>query len=108
MYPDLKVYARARNRQHAFRLMDLGAQVVRETFHSSLVLAEQALSELGMGTDLAAQRVARFRQFDEKLLAEQQLFYDDEAAIMQNARDAQRDLDHLFEADIADEKAGER
>ena len=104
MYPDLKVYARARNRQHAYRLMDLGAHVVRETFHSSLVLAEQALTELGLGAELAAQRVARFRQFDERLLAEQQLFYDDEAAIMQNAREAQRDLDRLFEADIAAEK----
>jgi len=105
MYPDLKVYARARNRQHAYRLMDLGAHVVRETFHSSLVLAEQALTDLGLGAELAAQRVARFRQFDERLLAEQQLFYDDEAAIMQNAREAQRDLDRLFEADIAAEKS---
>ena len=85
--------------------MDLGAHVVRETFHSSLVLAEQALTDLGLGAELAAQRVARFRQFDERLLAEQQLFYDDEAAIMQNAREAQRDLDRLFEADIAAEKS---
>lgn len=108
MYPDLKVYARARNRQHAFRLMDLGTHVVRETFHSSLVLAEQALTQLGMDAELAAQRVEKFRQFDEKLLAEQHLFYDDEAAIMQNAREAQRDLDRLFEADIADESTGQR
>ena len=28
MYPQLKVIARARNRQHAFRLMDLGADVL--------------------------------------------------------------------------------
>ena len=108
MYPNLKVYARARNRQHAYRLMDLGAHVVRETFHSSLVLAEQALTQLGMDAELAAQRVAKFRQFDEKLLAEQSLFYDDEAAIMQNAREAQHDLDRLFEADIAVESKGDQ
>ncbi len=108
MYPNLKVFARARNRQHAFRLMDLGAHAVRETFHSSLLLAEQALAQLGMDAELAAQRVEKFRQFDEKLLAEQHLFYDDEVAIMQNAREAQRDLDRLFEADIADDSAGDR
>jgi glutathione-regulated potassium-efflux system protein KefB len=101
MYPQLKVFARARNRQHAFRLMDLGAEVVRETFHSSLVMSRDALEHLGLAPELAAQRVEKFRQFDEKLLAEQHLFYDDDAAIMQNAREAQRDLDRLFEADIA-------
>ena len=107
MYPNLKVYARARNRQHAFRLMDLGAHVVRETFHSSLVLSQQVLEQLGLDRDLAVSRVEKFREFDEQLLAEQHLFYDDEAAIMQNAREAQRDLDHLFEADIARESEAE-
>ena len=101
MYPDLKVFARARNRQHAFRLMDLGAHVVRETFHSSLVMSQSVLEQLGLDPALAAQRVEKFREFDEKLLAEQHLFYDDDAAIMQNAREAQLDLDRLFEADIA-------
>lgn len=101
MYPNLKVFARARNRQHAFRLMDLGAQVVRETFHSSLVMSQSVLEQLGLDPEIAAQRVEKFREFDEKLLAEQHLFYDDDAAIMQNAREAQLDLDRLFEADIA-------
>ncbi|MGB2789702.1 MAG: glutathione-regulated potassium-efflux system protein KefB, partial [Dokdonella sp.] len=62
------------------------------------------LEALGMSSELAPQRVAAFREFDEKLLAEQHLIYDDEAAIMQNSREAQRDLDNLFEADIAGEK----
>jgi glutathione-regulated potassium-efflux system protein KefB len=104
LYPHLKVFARARNRQHAFRLMDLGANIVRETFYSSLVLSEEILVELGLDNELAASRVEKFREYDEKLLAEQHLFYDDEAAIMQNAREAQRDLDRLFEADIAADK----
>jgi glutathione-regulated potassium-efflux system protein KefB len=107
MYPHLKVFARARNRQHAFRLMDLGARTVRETFHSSLVLARRVLEQLGMDAQLAEQRIERFREFDEKLLAEQHLFYDDEAAIMQNAREAQNDLDRLFEADIAQDSAAD-
>ncbi len=100
LYPEIKVFARARNRQHAFRLMDLGALIVRETFHSSLVMSQRVLEQLGLDAELAARRVDRFREFDENLLVEQHLFYDDDAAIMQNAREAQRDLDRLFEADM--------
>lgn len=103
-FPHLKVFARARNRQHAFRLMDLGATIVRETFHSSLVLSRDVLVGLGLDEELAVSRVEKFRQYDEKLLAEQHLFYDDETAIMQNAREAQLDLERLFEADIAADK----
>ena len=101
MYPHLKVYARARNRQHAFRLMDLGVGVVRESFHSSLAMSRDVLEALGMPAATAAERVERFREFDEKLLAEQHLVYDDEAAIMSNALDALRELDSLFDADVA-------
>jgi glutathione-regulated potassium-efflux system protein KefB len=104
MYPQLKVLARARNRQHVFRLMDLGVGVVRETFHSSLVLSRGVLEQLGMSAETAAQRVEMFRAFDEKMLANQHLFYDDEAAIMQNSRDALLDLDKLFEADSEQDK----
>src|SRR4029077_441137 len=36
-FPHLKIFARARNRQHAFALMDAGVtEVIRETYASSL------------------------------------------------------------------------
>ena len=99
MFPHLKVYARARNRQHAFRLMDMDVQIVRETFHSSLVLGERVLQALGIPEDVAAERVARFRQHDEALLRQQHLVYDDEAALIQSSQEALKDLERLFEAD---------
>ena len=100
MYPHLKVLARARNRQHAFRLMDLGADgVVRETFHSSLVLGEQVLRALGLPAEVAAERTARFREHDEKLLHEQHLVYDDEAAVIASSQEAMRELEQIFDAD---------
>jgi glutathione-regulated potassium-efflux system protein KefB len=43
--------------------------------------------------------VQRFREHDEKLLRDQYLVYDDEAAVIQTSRDARADLMHLFEAD---------
>ena len=105
LYPHLKIFARARNRQHAFRLMDLAVDsVVRETFDGSLVLTQQVLEALGQSTEMAAGRIARFRKHDEALLQAQHLVYDDEAALMQSSRDALAELSHIFEADVADER----
>ena len=103
LYPGLKVVARARNRQHAYRLMDLQPhRVVRETFHSSLVMARQVLETLGFDAATAAAHVERFRQHDESLLRSQHEVYDDEAKLMQSTREALADLERLFEADAAE------
>jgi glutathione-regulated potassium-efflux system protein KefB len=100
LYPHLKVFARARNRQHAFKLMDLGVEViVRETFHSSLDMGQQVLQALGLSPEAAADRRERFRQHDERMLHEQHLMYDDEAALIASSEQARRDLEKLFEAD---------
>ncbi|MGH8109802.1 MAG: monovalent cation:proton antiporter-2 (CPA2) family protein [Arenimonas sp.] len=99
LYPHLKVFARARNRQHAFKLMDLGVEVIRETFHSSLELSEQVMLALGVPAEVAADRRERFRQHDEAMLQEQHLVYDDEAALIASSQQAFRDLENLFAAD---------
>ena len=99
LYPNLKVFARARNRQHAFKLMDLGVEVIRETFHSSLEMSQQVLEALGMPPDVARERRESFRQHDERYLREQYLIYDDEAALIANSQQALKDLEKLFEAD---------
>ena len=99
-YPHLKIVARARNRQHVFRLMDLGVDdPVRETFHSSLKMTRKTLEALGLSHELAADRVERFRRYDEDVLRKQALVYDDETKLIQSTRDALVDLQQLFEAD---------
>ncbi len=102
MYPQATILARARNRRHAWRLMDLGAEVFRETFGSSLEMGEQVLVALGLPAEIAANHAQRFRAHDQQLLREQHLVYDDEAAVVQTARDARADLEKLFEADVGD------
>jgi len=100
LYPHLKIVARARNRQHVFRLMDLGvSDPVRETFHSSLKMTRKTLEALGLSRELAVDRVERFRRYDEDLLRKQSLVYDDETKLIQSTLDALVDLEHLFEAD---------
>jgi len=108
-YPHLKIVARARNRQHVFRLMDLGVdEPVRETFHSSLKITRKTLEALGLPHELAADRVERFRRHDEDLLKKQALVYDDETKLMQSTRDALVDLQRLFDADAEPSAERER
>jgi glutathione-regulated potassium-efflux system protein KefB len=104
MFPHLKIIARARNRQHAFRLMDLTSDpddVVRETFYSSLKMAALTLKALGMDREQARAVVELFREHDEKLLRDQHLVYDDDVALRQTTREAYEELQGLFEADTA-------
>ena len=110
LYPTLKVFARAHDRRHAWQLMDLGASATRETFAAGLEMGRDVLIALGMPPEQAAQRARRFREHDEALLASQHLIYDDEAALLESAKQARSELEQLFEADIErdDTPAAER
>ena len=104
-YPHLKIVARARNRQHAFRLMDIGVEdPVRETFYSSLEMTRHVLESLDMPPDVVQSRIDRFRKHDEQVLRAQYLVYDDETALVQSTKEALHDLQQLFEADLAEER----
>ncbi|MBD8493034.1 cation:proton antiporter [Pseudomonas syringae] len=103
LYPDMKIIARARNRQHVHRLIDLGAHAVRETFYSSLEMSRQTLLGLGLTQAQADARIERFKCHDEQVLADQHLVYDDEAKVLQTAREARKELEQLFESDQLDE-----
>ena len=99
-YPHLKIFARARDRYHAHQLMDLGADsIMRETYGSSLEMATAVLESLGDAPDRARGTVARFREHDEALLAEEHAVLHDEGKHIQTVEDAQRELEVLFEAD---------
>jgi glutathione-regulated potassium-efflux system protein KefB len=100
MYPHLKIIARARNRQHVWRLMDLGVEdPVRETLYSSLKMTRKALEALGLTAEEAIAEVELFRRRDAELMKIQYLVYDDDAKLQQTTREAIADLDKLFEAD---------
>ncbi|HET6237760.1 MAG TPA: monovalent cation:proton antiporter-2 (CPA2) family protein [Acetobacteraceae bacterium] len=101
-FPGLRILARARNRRHAFLLMDRGIYgLVRETFHSSLELGRLALTGLGIAEGDAEHAVALFRDHDEKTLVANHAVYRDETKLIQNTRDAAEELESLFEADRA-------
>jgi glutathione-regulated potassium-efflux system protein KefB len=104
-FPHLKIFARARNRQHVFRLMDINVnEIVRDTFFSSLEIARYVLIALGYDEATAKEHLRRFREHDERVLANQYPVYDDEAALLQTAEEARADLQRLFEVDTGEEE----
>ena len=102
LYPQARVYASARDRVHAWALMDLGVHAVREVLHSSLYTGERVLVDLGFDAATVREHVARFREHDARLLRAQYDVRDDEAALIRATQDARRELEELFSADAGE------
>ncbi|RON33328.1 monovalent cation:proton antiporter-2 (CPA2) family protein [Pseudomonas brassicacearum] len=106
LYPHLKIIARARNRQHVHRLVDLGAEAIRETYYSSLEMSRRTLVGLGLTQAQADARIKRFKHHDEQVLEAQHAIYDDAAKVLQTAQEARVELARLFESDQLEEESG--
>ncbi len=107
-FPNLTILARARNRQHAYRLMDLGITILqRDTFLSSIDLARQVLVALGMNKGQAERTVHLFREHDERRLFEHQDYANDQDKLRALSKAAARELEEMFTRDAAEQAAGE-
>jgi glutathione-regulated potassium-efflux system ancillary protein KefC/glutathione-regulated potassium-efflux system protein KefB len=99
-FPRLKIFARARNRQHVYQLREIGAHVVvREVFHSSLELARHLLIEFGEQPEQARTILQHFGDHDNTLLLRQQAFHKDEAKLIASVKQYIQELEDLFEQD---------
>jgi monovalent cation:proton antiporter-2 (CPA2) family protein len=102
-FPALKVFARARNRKHAYRLMDLGVQVIRrETFLSAVDMGRAVLESLGVNPAQAGEVVARFAEHDERRLAEYHSMHNDEEKMRELAKASARELEEMFARDASE------
>lgn len=103
-YPDLPIYARARTRAHAHRLMDLGIKIIRrETFLSSLDLTRELLRGLGYSERDVRFAVETFRAQDERRLVEDHGHHTDLDTLQAKARSYARELEDMFEKDAAEQ-----
>jgi glutathione-regulated potassium-efflux system protein KefB len=99
-FPHLKIFARAHNRLHAYRLLDLGIRRVwRETFHSSADMAGRVLSELGLPDSTAEETVNIFKLHDERLLRRAAAHHADMPKLIEIAKAGRAELRSLFEQD---------
>jgi monovalent cation:proton antiporter-2 (CPA2) family protein len=107
-FPEVTIFARARNRRHVYRLMDLGiSHIERETYHSSLLMTEQVLIALGLSARQARRAVSAFRHHDEKALQDAHAIYKDDTKLVQSTREAADELRTLFEGDARLRPGGE-
>ena len=100
-FPNLRIVARAHNRRHAHKLMDVGVDYIfRDTLLSSLAMGERVLSALGLQENNVRHVSDTFRDADEKLLVEQYAMKDSEGKLIQSAKDAARELESILEQDL--------
>jgi monovalent cation:proton antiporter-2 (CPA2) family protein len=99
-FPNLRIYARARDRDHAYRLIELGVdRVVRETFAGSLEIAVHAMQGLGISATESHEVVEHFEEHDEALLHHQTELRHDPEQLIETSKQAAKQLESLFEQD---------
>ncbi len=102
-FPDLKIFARARDRRHAYELSKLGVHYFeRETFESAIHMGQEVLKGLGYKHDSAWTLSQKFAQHDRRTLRESFDHFEDEEALLTFAKSARLDLESIFEADRND------
>jgi monovalent cation:proton antiporter-2 (CPA2) family protein len=100
-FPNLTIIARAHNRRHAHKLMDVGVdKIFRDTLLSSLAMGESVLERLGIDDNDVRHVSDTFRDADEKLLMEQYAMHESEEKLIQSAKDAARELESILEQDL--------
>ena len=103
-FPDLPIYARARNRTHAHRLLDAGVKVVRrETFLSAIDITRSVLRGLGLPEREIERTVTTFQKHDERRLIEDYQHYTDIEKMQDLARSDAATLEKLFAEDAEEE-----
>lgn len=110
-FPDLPIYARARDRTHVHRLMDLGVKIIeRETFLAALELTKDLLRGLGLKETEVRRLKDTFKRLDEKRLYEDYQYYTDLEKVQANARSQAKELEELFARDVEElpDEAGAR
>jgi len=99
-FPNLTIVARARNRRHAHKLMDLGVRhIFRDTLLSSVEMSKSVLLQTGMDEEQAIDVANMFLERDEQLLAEQHAIHDSEEKLIQSSKDTVAELETLFRSD---------
>jgi len=100
-FPNIHILARARDRNHAHDLMDIGVhEFERDTFHSALHLGIKALISLGY-TETKAKRLANaFAKHDVEMLYEAYDLRGDDEAMIGHVKTARELLAQVMQADL--------
>ena len=96
-FPHLKIFARARNRRHAYELHKAGVDYFkRELFDSSLAMTKEALKFLGYGDDEIASKAHVFQEHDEATLFKSFEFFEKDADLIHFTRQNKGELEIIL------------
>jgi monovalent cation:proton antiporter-2 (CPA2) family protein len=98
-FPNLAVITRARSRTDAYEYAELGIPAVREVFGSALEAATRTLQVLGFEEKKAGRIVQRFKEHDERQLAENAAHRHDVSKLIALAEQGRRDIAQLLAAE---------
>ena len=99
-FPHLNIIARARNRQHALDLMELGVTSIhRETYMTSLEVAKEIMTQRGKNKQAIDRAIKSFILHDENILKKQFELRNDEHMFFSYTSQATRDLEQILKED---------
>ena len=99
-FPNLKIFARAFDRVHAYEFVSAGAQhVFREVFSSSVDMGEKVLVALGIAASEAHKAVTTFKNFDDNVLRQQALHVGNTEKMVDMARQSRAELSRILAGD---------
>jgi glutathione-regulated potassium-efflux system ancillary protein KefC len=100
-YPDLPIFARARNVTHYYQLMDRGVNLIeRETFESALKLGRSVLTAgLGQSAYRTRQAADKFRKYNTQNVLAVYPYYKDRDTYASMAKRARDELETMIARD---------
>lgn len=106
-FPHLKIFARARNRRHAYELSKAGVNYFkREVFDSSLEMAQQIMVSLGKNESDIRVKAMKFKQHDEAALKQSFDFFDNEPELVNFSRTQRTELERILQSDASEDSNG--
>ena len=98
-FPHLKIYARARNRRHAYELYQADVDYfIRELFDSSLTMTKEIMKFLGYKPEDIQKKAEAFKKHDEETLIQSFDFFEKESDLINFARQAKGELERILQS----------
>jgi monovalent cation:proton antiporter-2 (CPA2) family protein len=105
-FPRLKVFARARNRRHAYDLYKAGVDYYqREVLDSSITMAIKAMVTMGYPAREMERKAAQFRAHDVATLKKSFEFFESEPDMVNFAKLSRAELENILKDDAQDQDA---
>lgn len=99
-FPHLKIFARARNRQHLLALQHYEVDYcIRDTYLSALAFSEQVLQVAGLTFSSASDAVRIFKDHDRRILEAQADHWQDEQKLGEITKQWTAEMEKILESD---------